>query len=90
MSKKMLKYVYAQMMILVLVFMSQAAYAVELDDVYKNLGTYRVTTEKGLRVYFPETALEAMPGIIKRLLQGRITFRAPERRRGQNLHTSGQ
>ncbi|MDN5279065.1 MAG: hypothetical protein PWR01_3030 [Clostridiales bacterium] len=51
-----------------------AGYAVELNDVYKNLGTYRVTSAEGLRVYFPESASDAMPRVIDRLSEVRRRF----------------
>jgi hypothetical protein len=70
----MSKYFNSLFIALTLLFMHTSVSAVELNDVYKYLGTYRVTKTKGLKVYFPETALEAMPGIIKRLSQVRENF----------------
>jgi hypothetical protein len=54
--------------------------AAELDNVYKFLGNYRVSTVKGLKVYFPESASDSIPRIIASLLEVRSQFdkRFPE------------
>lgn len=65
---------------LLLTLFASTATAVELNDVYKFLGKYRVTTVKGLKVYFPDSAAEAMPRVVKRLQEVREKFdkRFPE------------
>jgi hypothetical protein len=54
--------------------------AAELDNVYKFLGNYRVSTVKGLKVYFPESASDSIPRIIASLQEVRSQFdkRFPE------------
>ncbi len=59
--------------LLVLAFTS-AVGAVELNDVYKFLGTYRVATVDGLKVYYPESAELAMPRVVERLNEVRHQF----------------
>lgn len=64
------------------VCLGTVATAAELNDVYKYLGTYRVVSQDGLKVYFPESAEEAMPRIIERLNNVRHKFdeRFPEQK----------
>ena len=57
-------------------FLQNQATAVELNDVYKFLGTYRVASEEGIKVYFPDSAVEAMPRIFSRLKEVRRKFDA--------------
>jgi len=45
--------------------------AVELDDVYRQLGNYRVVASGGVRIYYPETAEKAMPRIFRDLVMVR-------------------
>lgn len=48
--------------------------AVELNDVYKFLGKYKITRADGIRIYFPDSASEAMPRILDRLIEVRKRF----------------
>lgn len=57
----------------------QPAGAIELDDVYRMSGKYRVATDSGLRVYFPERCDAVMPRIMATLkrVKARITNQFP-------------
>jgi hypothetical protein len=48
-----------------------SVYAVELDDVYRQLGNYRTVASEGVRLYYPEAAEEAIPRILAGLIRVR-------------------
>ncbi|HQB84330.1 MAG TPA: hypothetical protein PLR50_12585, partial [Candidatus Rifleibacterium sp.] len=48
-----------------------AASAVELNDVYRQLGDYRIVASSGIRLYFPQTAEKAVPRILTAFSQVR-------------------
>ncbi len=48
--------------------------AVELTDVYKILGPYRVVASGGVRLYFPESAKAAIPRVLSGLIGVRQSF----------------
>lgn len=48
-----------------------AASAVELNDVYRQLGDYRIVASSGIRLYFPQTAEKAIPRILTAFTQVR-------------------
>lgn len=50
---------------------SALSYAVELEDVYRQLGNYRVVASGGVRIYYPETAEKSMPRIVRDLVMVR-------------------
>ncbi len=53
--------------VVVLLLLPSAAAAIELDDVYRMSGSFRVCVEDGLRVYFPEPCTAVMPRIMATL-----------------------
>ncbi|MGM0600811.1 MAG: hypothetical protein ACQETH_13455 [Candidatus Rifleibacteriota bacterium] len=52
----------------------QPSFGIELDDVYKNLGTYKKVTGDGVKIYFPDSASKAMPRILASLTMVRKSF----------------
>ncbi|HEY9069765.1 MAG TPA: hypothetical protein VIV61_05875 [Candidatus Ozemobacteraceae bacterium] len=50
-----------------LLFMASVTHGIELDDVYRMSGSFRVCVEDGLRVYFPEACNPVMPRILSTL-----------------------
>ena len=47
-----------------LCLMAQAVSAVELEDVYRKLGDYKIVATDGIRLYYPQTAELAVPRIL--------------------------
>ncbi|HNX76515.1 MAG TPA: hypothetical protein PLM07_10380 [Candidatus Rifleibacterium sp.] len=52
------------MVFAVLCLFAQSVSAVELDDVYRNLGDYQIVATQGVRLYFPNSAEKAVPRIL--------------------------
>jgi len=56
-----------RLFLLCAVLLSVPAESIELDDVYRLSGKYRITTDDGLRVYFPDRCSEVMPRVMATL-----------------------
>ncbi|MDD3146921.1 MAG: hypothetical protein PHD82_06430 [Candidatus Riflebacteria bacterium] len=65
------------------VMISSACQAVELDDVYKQLGDYQVIATGGIRLYFPKSAESSIPRIFSSFIKVRenLLEKFPEQQR---------
>jgi len=61
----MLKNIIVCLIMLIFInFGIHAVYAVELDEVYKFIGPYRIVASDGLRVYYPESCVKSIPRVL--------------------------
>lgn len=62
---------------------TQGSQAVELDDVYKQLGDYRTIASGGIRLYFPDSAQSAVPRILAGFIKVRenLLMKFPDQQR---------
>ncbi|PKL47116.1 MAG: hypothetical protein CVV42_14125 [Candidatus Riflebacteria bacterium HGW-Riflebacteria-2] len=60
--------------LLLMVFAVLPSGAVELNDVYRQLGDYKIVATSGIRLYYPVSAEKAIPRVIDRFARVRINL----------------